>query len=63
MSKLRVPEPECVQMKRRASLKVHKKLSGMTREEVISYWDKRAAEMIESQKSIKNKVRADPAKK
>ena len=47
MSKVRLPEPECVKMKRRASLRIYRMLSKMTREEEIAYWEARAKEMIE----------------
>ena len=56
-----LPEPECVKMKRRASLRIHKMLSKMTREEEIAYWDARVKEMIEAREKAIEKARKESA--
>ena len=56
MNKIKIPEPECVKMKRRASLRIHKMLSKMTREEVLAYWDRRVKEMTEEQRKAREKA-------
>ena len=42
---------DCVEMKRQASLKLHEKLSGMTKEERKAFWDGVLKKMIEEQAS------------
>jgi len=37
-------EFDCVEMKRRAALKIHERLAGLTFEEQVEYWRKRSEE-------------------
>ncbi len=63
MSKIKIPEPECVKMKRRASLRIYKMLSKMTREEEIAYWERRVEEMKEDQRTAREKAEKEKVSK
>ncbi len=41
---------DCVEMKRKISLELHRILSKMTDEERIAFWEEKAKEMIERRK-------------
>lgn len=38
---------DCVEMKRKASLKLHRRLSKMTEEERVAFWQEQERKMIE----------------
>ncbi len=46
---------DCIDMKRAASLKIHKKLKGLSTEERVAYWEKRHQEIQEELKQLNTK--------
>jgi hypothetical protein len=48
---------DCIEMKRRGSLKIHERLAKMTFEEKVEYWRKRAEEFRRSAPPAKRESR------
>lgn len=48
---------DCVEMKHSAAVALNKKLSKMTREEELEYWNKLSKKMKEEQKKLKTKIK------
>lgn len=44
---------DCVEMKRRGAERVRERLSGMTTEEQLAYWDKRYEQLVQRQKEYR----------
>lgn len=42
---------DCVEMKRRAALRIHEQLKGMSMEEKVAYWRKRHTEIQQEQEN------------
>ena len=55
---------DCVEMKRRAALKIHERLAGLSFEEQVEYWRKRSEEFRKKAASAEQPPadrQADPA--
>ena len=48
---------DCVEMMHRGQAAVKKRLEGMTREEKLAYWKRRAEELREEQRQLRKKAR------
>ncbi len=51
---------DCVEMKRQGGLRVQEDLRGLTVEQQVAYWKKRAEEMLDHQRRLKEKARGAP---
>ena len=43
---------DCVEMKRRAALRIHEELKDLTLEQKIEYWKRRSEEMLDRQRRL-----------
>ncbi|HOE09862.1 MAG TPA: hypothetical protein PLQ35_00605 [bacterium] len=48
---------DCVEMKRKAALRIHEQLEGMNVEEKIAYWQKRHIEIRREQEEERKKAK------
>jgi hypothetical protein len=53
----RTKDFDCVEMKRRGSLEIHERLAGLSAEEQVEYWRKRAREFRDSIVSPSDRAR------
>ena len=60
-----IPEPKCVQWKRRGQQAIRKRLAGMTREEELAYWNESYKKLMrthaESKRRLQEKQATDGA--
>ncbi len=50
---------DCVEMKRKAALRIHEQLKGKSREEKIAYWQKRHQEIQKECEEMKNSPKTE----
>ena len=46
---------DCIELKRKASERIHRELQGLSREEKIAYWKRRNEELLEHQRQERMK--------
>ena len=49
---------DCVEMKRKAAVKIYEKMKNMSREEQIAYWKERSEGFIKRHKEARKKLEA-----
>ncbi|GMV90952.1 MAG: hypothetical protein AMXMBFR82_07300 [Candidatus Hydrogenedentota bacterium] len=50
---------DCVQMKRKGAERVRRETAGMSRDEVLAYWQRGTEELLQEQAALRAKVRVD----
>lgn len=43
---------DCVEMKRRAALLIHQEIEGLTEEQQVKYWERRAEELVQYRRRL-----------
>ena len=52
-----IPEPKCVQWKRRGQRAIRKRLTGMTIEEELAYWNEAHQKLMRTRAASKKRMR------